>query len=459
MSFNLTVPQKKDILVVDDAPENLNVLLHALSEAGYSVRCARSGNLAITGSQAIPPDLVLLDILMPQMDGYEVCRRLKQDARTDDVPIIFLSVLDDGSDKSRAFAMGGSDYIAKPFDIEEVLARVKYQLSLKQRRVRLQHRAARFRQISYDFREAYTFQREILDSLTEGVATFQPVFNDAGVVRDFQAVIANPAFLRLLNRDAGATRLADETLQTLTAHYDDCELLNVCWRVFEFDESCQRELLCSSDGQQQWFEVFATKLRDGIVLSLHDITNAKTQISTLEIATQELYTLATTDGLTQISNRYQFESYFATEWQRSVREQKPLSILMVDIDQFKRFNDICGHSVGDRCLQAVAQVLQSVMKRPTDFVARYGGEEFAIVLPNTPLRGATQIARDVQSEVRNLRLTDVSSVECEQVNVSIGIGCTLPQIQLNSRMLLEIADRALYNAKALGGNTICVEMI
>ena len=456
MLSTLATPQKKDILVVDDAPENLNVLLHVLSEEGYSVRCARSGSLAIAGSQAIPPDLVLLDILMPQMDGYEVCQRLKQDVRTNDIPIIFLSVLDDGSDKSRAFAMGGSDYIAKPFDIEEVLARVKYQLNLKQRQARLQRRANKFWQMSHDLHAAYTFQQEIINSLTDGVATFRPILNDAGIVTDFQAISANPTFLRLLDREA-PSNLADQTLQRLTAHYVDCELPDICRRVFQLDESFHQELLCSTDRQQQWLDVFAAKLRDGIVLSLRDISDTKAQIRTLETTTQELYTLATTDGLTQVSNRYQFDAYILNEWQRSMRERQPLSLLMADIDQFKLFNDRCGHSVGDRCLQAVAVALRNVMKRPTDFVARYGGEEFVIVLPNTPLRGALQIAQDVQTEIRALRLTDVPTAECERINLSLGVSSVVPQAQFTASKLVEAADRALYNAKALGGNTICVQ--
>ena len=459
MSFTLATAQKKDILVVDDAPENLTVLLHALSAEGYSVRCARSGNLAIAGSQAMPPDLVLLDILMPQMDGYEVCQRLRQDIRTSDVPIIFLSALDDGSDKSKAFAMGASDYIAKPFDIEEVLARVKHQLNLQQRRVQLQRRAARYRQMSHELREAYTFRLDVLNNLTDGVAVFQPVFNDAGVIRDFKTVIANDAFLQLLGRDAKVLNLAEETLQTLTAHEAGNELFNLCRRVFESNISFKQELRYAYAQRHHWLEALGTKLHDGVLMSLRDINDTKEQITTLETATQELYTIATTDVLTQVGNRYQFESYFATEWQRSVREQQPLSLLMADIDQFKRFNDACGHSVGDRCLQAVAQVLQDVMKRPADLVARYGGEEFAIVLPNTPLGGAMQIAQDIQPRIRALRLTNVPSAECEQVHISLGISCTIPKLHLMATTLIEAADRALYSAKALGGNTICVEVI
>jgi diguanylate cyclase (GGDEF)-like protein len=122
---------KGDILIVDDKPENLRVLSAMLSEQGYKVRAAISGAVALRAAQATPPDLVLLDILMPEMDGYEVCRRLKQVEATNPVPVIFLSALDETLDKVKAFEAGGLDYITKPFRLEEVLARIQTQLNLR----------------------------------------------------------------------------------------------------------------------------------------------------------------------------------------------------------------------------------------------------------------------------------------------------------------------------------------
>ncbi len=124
-------PIKGDILIVDDKPENLRVLSAMLNEQGYKVRAAINGALALRAAQSTPPDLVLLDILMPEMDGYEVCRRLKQDQNTSEVPVIFLSALDETLDKVKAFQAGGLDYITKPFRLEEVLARIQTQLNLR----------------------------------------------------------------------------------------------------------------------------------------------------------------------------------------------------------------------------------------------------------------------------------------------------------------------------------------
>lgn len=121
-----------DLLIVDDLADNLRVLSNTLAEQGYRVRAARNGTMALVGACAYPPDLILLDIRMPEMDGYEVCRRLKADPRTQPIPIIFLSALDEVVDKARAFEVGGADYITKPFQVEEVLARVGHQLTIQQ---------------------------------------------------------------------------------------------------------------------------------------------------------------------------------------------------------------------------------------------------------------------------------------------------------------------------------------
>jgi PleD family two-component response regulator len=130
----MTLATNADILIVDDTPANLNVLSAILGKRGYRVRPAINGALALKAAQKAAPDLILLDVQMPEMDGYQVCRQLKGDAQTRDIPVIFISALDDVLDKVEAFQVGGVDYITKPFQIEEVLARVENQLALHQQR-------------------------------------------------------------------------------------------------------------------------------------------------------------------------------------------------------------------------------------------------------------------------------------------------------------------------------------
>ncbi|HEY9649455.1 MAG TPA: response regulator, partial [Coleofasciculaceae cyanobacterium] len=138
MNSNLVEADKGYILIVDDTPENLQVLSNTLSKHGYKIRCVVTGLMAIRAARSTSPDLILLDIRMPEMNGYEVCARLKHDTKTSDIPVIFLSALDEAIEKVQAFAIGGADYITKPFQVEEVLARVEHQLTIRKLTKQLQ---------------------------------------------------------------------------------------------------------------------------------------------------------------------------------------------------------------------------------------------------------------------------------------------------------------------------------
>lgn len=142
MNTNQPTPYKADILVVDDKPDNLRLLSTMLTEQGYKVRKVISGELALKACQIMPPDLILLDINMPNMNGYIVCEKLKSWRETQDIPVIFISALDDVVDKVEAFSRGGADYITKPFEIQEVLARVKNQLTIRELQKKLQQQNA-----------------------------------------------------------------------------------------------------------------------------------------------------------------------------------------------------------------------------------------------------------------------------------------------------------------------------
>ena len=146
MSSNPTQPSKENILIVDDTPNNLRLLSTMLTEQGYKVRSVISGKMALTATQAAPPDLILLDINMPQMNGYQICEKLKSNEKTREIPVIFISALDEVLDKVKAFAVGGVDYITKPFQLEEVLVRVQNQLTLRQLSKQLQEQNARLQE-------------------------------------------------------------------------------------------------------------------------------------------------------------------------------------------------------------------------------------------------------------------------------------------------------------------------
>jgi len=300
---NLT--EKATILVVDDTPDNLT-LLSSLLKDEYKVKVANSGEKALKIAAASqPPDLILLDIMMPVMDGYEVCRRLQDDPVTRRIPIIFVTAKREIEDEKIGLDLGAVDYISKPYSIPIVKARVRAHVRHKQ-------------------------QADMLESM------------------------------------------------------------------------------------------------------------------------------AMIDALTHIPNRRRFNDILDSEWRRSCRKGSPLSLLMVDIDFFKPYNDHYGHGRGDICLAQVAEALAAVVNRPGDLAARYGGEEFTAVLPHTDEEGARHIAEQFRVVLESLAIPHAHSSVANHVTVSIGVASAVCSEQFAASELLLIADRALYQAKKAGRNRVVV---
>jgi diguanylate cyclase (GGDEF)-like protein len=327
----------RDILLVDDAEEIRLLITRQLRKAGYTKVIAAASAVeafsilgldrddkAVAGS-----DLIIMDIVMPEIDGIEACRRIKEHDRFEDVPIIMISALADKGILQLAFAAGATDYITKPVDRLELIARVRSSLRLKD----------------------------------------------------------------------------------------------------EMDKRRERE-------------------RELTVLSRR-----------LAAANQILQRLSLLDGLTGIPNRRRFDEVLTNEWKRALRSKRPLSIIMIDIDHFKAFNDHYGHLSGDNCLKKVALTMSGMLKRPTDVLARYGGEEFAAILPLTEGDGAKAIAAAMQAGVIDLAIPHDHSSASSRVTISMGIATLIPMRGMMAAMLVAAADQALYEAKAGGRNRIAVKRV
>jgi len=225
----------------------------------------------------------------------------------------------------------------------------------------------------------------------------------------------------------------------------------------EIDELMLEFRMIRRDGTPVWVETNCRTVRDAntgrpsdIILTMRDISHKKA----LE---QELSALARKDGLTGLANRRAFDEFMDCEWARSLRNQKQLSLLLVDVDHFKDFNDLNGHQVGDDCLRTIAATLQEVCQRPSDLVARYGGEEFAVVLADTDQEGAEHIARRALVAVHALQLSNPGGGRRRWITVSIGAATAMPTAGGTMKMpegLLQAADVALYKAKAAGRNRV-----
>ncbi len=295
------------LLVVDDQPINIQVM-YQIFAAQYQVFMATSGAQALEHCRTTPPDLVLLDIVMPGMDGFEVCAALRADPTTCDIPVIFVTAHTDAAQETKGLEVGAVDFISKPVNPAVVRARVKTQLTLK-------------------------FQSDLLRKLV---------------------------FL---------------------------------------------------------------------------------------------------DGLTGVFNRRYFDQQWSIEMARSIRSKSPLALIMLDVDFFKRYNDLYGHQCGDDCLRRVALTLKASLRRPADLVARYGGEEFACILPETTFEDAMQMASDLEANVRLLAITHEHSDAVGVVTISLGVAGRSAKASCDKDSLLALADAQLYLAKHAGRACVRGEQI
>ncbi|MEH1969484.1 PAS domain S-box protein [Nostoc sp.] len=208
---------------------------------------------------------------------------------------------------------------------------------------------------------------------------------------------------------------------------------------------------CAAPRYWQAFEVnLLQQLASQVAIAIHQ----SVLYQQVQAANEELKRLATLDGLTQIANRRRFDEYLEIEWHRLKREQVPLSLILFDVDFFKLYNDTYGHLAGDDCLRQLASALKNIVKRPADLVARYGGEEFAVILPNTEIQGAINVAQTIRQAVRNLVIPHAQSSVCDRVTVSLGVVSIVPNCEISPLGLINAADKALYIAKQQGRDRV-----
>lgn len=445
--------RKATILVVDDCLDNLTFLTIVLEDVGYQVRQANHGKAALKVLETLLPDLILLDIKMPEIDGYSVCERLKADPKTKEIPVIFISSFQDAIDKVKAFEVGGEDYITKPFFIEELIARVEKQLILKWQKAQLKQELKHRREIEKQLLESHQVMAHILESCPDGIAVLKFIPAHPKKPAYFYSSFVNPVMANLL--DMNIEDLINRKI--FNSSLDICEpgLFHQFREVVETGYSFERDLYYENKQRKAWYSVQAIPYDQGILIVVRDISDRKECELILHRTNNVLYQQSVTDDLTKISNRRAFDIYLQQEWKRSKREKLPLSLMMIDIDYFKLYNDHYGHDAGDRCLHTVAQTIRQAVKRPSDFVARYGGEEFAVILPNTQREGAETVANIIQKAIHDLKLPHDQSLISSYITLSIGISTQIPTSE-DFTLLIQTADHALYEAKSQGRDRICV---
>ncbi len=301
MDFN--EPKKLSILIVDDEKSNIDVLTHILKEK-YKLYIAKNGESALKIARDNLPNLILLDVIMPDMDGFEVLAELKKSEHTNKIPVIFITGQDSKEAEINGLSKGAVDYITKPFNNMIVEARVNTHMKIVEQ-------------------------------------------------------------MRIIER------------------------------------------------------------------------------------------MSIMDELTELPNRRYFNDQLAREWGRAIRETLSISLLIIDVDKFKTYNDTYGHPQGDKLLHAVACVFKESLKRPADFVARWGGEEFIMLLPGSDLEGALNVAERVRASVEATTIPCIDGASTS-ATVSIGVNSERPIIHLPAAGFVSRADKALYEAKESGRNRVCV---
>ena len=179
----------------------------------------------------------------------------------------------------------------------------------------------------------------------------------------------------------------------------------------------------------------------------------------LEELNMQLLKWANLDGLTGLANRRHFNERFADEWLRAMRNRRPLTLIMFDVDWFKQYNDKFGHLEGDECLKRIAGSTQKVVCRPSDTVARYGGEEFIVLLPETDSSGATLVAEKIRIEIENLQMPNPDSTVIPFITISLGVTTVIPEVKADPNIYIKLVDEALYRAKNAGRNRISIALL
>lgn len=446
----MAVQKQPEILLVDDIDENLEVLANLLAGEAWDLAFATNGEDALEQIGMHPPDLILLDIGMPGLDGFEVCRRLKADVHTRDIPVVFLTGRSAVEDLAHGFQVGAVDYVTKPFQQEELRARVRTHLELYLSRTTIATQNQRLQEQLGVLRKLNQFTLVLQQAVGEGeilkqLETYLPTLIQAAGGEMFftegERLAPHPVIRW------GDTGLLDQNFprgdetptEDLVAYQwsrDDVLCLGVPLR---YDEELVGTLRLQLR-ESSFAQTMATTVADIIALTLHN--------DRLRSALQQE---AIRDPLTGLYNRRFLDAQLPRELSRAERDRRPVALLVLDLDHFKSINDTFGHVVGDRVLVAVARcLLQNV--RAEDLVCRFGGEEFMVVLPYTSLATAEERAEGLRTAISALVVED-GPRRIDNFTVSIGMA-VFPDHAVTVSRWLQLADEALYLGKRQGRDRV-----
>jgi len=448
------------VLVVDDIPANVKLLEARLSAEYFDVITAMSGKEALAICERAECDLVLLDVMMPDMDGFEVCRRLKTNPATHHIPVVMVTALDQPSDRVRGLEAGADDFLTKPIPDLALIARVRSLSRLKMVTDELRMRALTSRDIGIESPE-----REAIADTGRGGRVL--IVDDRAASHErIAAVLAKEHTVDVETDPSEALfRAAEGNYDLLIVSLDltNFDALRLCSQVRSLDRTRNVPILAVTEPDN------SARMLRGLEIGVNDylmrpidknelLARARSQVRKRRYAerlrdnVQMSIEMAITDALTGMFNRRYMESHLGTLIEQAIARGKPLTALVIDIDYFKSINDTHGHDAGDAVLREFAlRIKRSI--RGIDLACRCGGEEFVVVMPETDMAVAAMVAERLRRRIAADPFVIQEGAGSVPVTISIGIAALRGKDD-SAAALIKRADQALYRAKRDGRNRV-----
>ena len=445
------------VLVVDDILANVRLLEAKLSAEYFDVVTAMNGADALDSIQRTKPDIVLLDVMMPGIDGVEVCRQIKNNAQTHHIPVVMVTALDQPEDRIKGLEAGADDFLTKPVNDLALFCRVKSLVRLKMLTDELRARSPNGETVNLMSRREDAAARP---------GKILVIDNRAAASERTRAALVPQHEVTVIDDPLTAVMHAAETryeLIIINLDMDNIDGLRLCSQLKSLERTRQTPILIvvAPDDHQRLLRALDMGVNDYLIRPIDKqelLARANTQIrrcrytDQLRSHVQATMELAVTDPLTGLYNRRYMENQTAALVEHAINRGKALALLALDVDHFKVVNDENGHPVGDRVLQELASRLKQSI-RNIDMICRIGGEEFVIVLPNTDTEVATKIADRMRRSISGKPFDVGAKNGPLTVTVSIGVAAIESQSD-TLEAILKRADEALYSAKRGGRNRV-----